>query len=672
MGKLYPRLALQNLCRGRQFTLPYFLTVLATSAAYYMILALNQPASWPDMTRFTYLSVFLTIGAFVIALFAIIFLTYTGRFLAKRRQRELGLYHILGMGKGHIGLILGFETLFLGLGGIVGGIVVGLVLQGGATVLIGKLMGIPPQFSLRPAPSAMTATAVLIGVILLLNLLLDLGRVGLQKPVELLRESSVGEKEPKARWLLALVGVAALGGGYAIALLTHSALEALVLYFLAVLLVIVGTYCLFTAVSIVVLKALKKNKRFYYRTSHFIGVSGMLYRMKRNAVGLANICILCTMVLVMVSGTLSLYLGFQDGLADAFPRDATMTVRYDPLTQTALDQAGLLDKLQAALLAQGFEPQPGPEAERLSASFRVLGDGSLVDTAAHPQDFYATAYFTFFDYDSYEHLVGRGAVPHDGLAHVFTTGTLPGGDAITLHLGQDAQPYTLTLGETLPSAPKATTALVSVSDFDYTVALPREELLALMAARDAGESRAWLLTWQSFWDLGGDPNAHQSALDAAMDSLVTTDPGQYTSLSLESRTNYGEEYYSLNGSFFFLGLFLGLLFILATVLIIYYKQLVEGYEDRARYRIMRSVGMSGRDIRRSVNSQVRIVFFAPLLVAAIHVAFDFPLVTQLLALFGIYNTLLELMCTLAVFGLFALLYVGVYRLTARAYYRIVG
>lgn len=669
---LYPKLALQNLLRGRQFTLPYLLTVLATSAAFYMVLALNQPQRWPDMTRYTYLSVFLAIGAFVIAIFALIFLTYTGRFLSKRRQRELGLYHILGMGKRHIGLILGFETLCLGLAGIAGGLLTGCVLQGLATLLLGVLMGMTPQFSILPSPSAMVATTLLIGGILLLNLLLDLGRVGLQKPVELLREGAVGEREPKSRWFLALLGILALGGGYAIAITTRSALDALALYFVAVILVIIGTYCLFTALSILVLKLLRRNKKFYYQTTHFIGVSGMLYRMKRNAVGLANICILCTMVLVMVSGTLSLYLGVQAGIRDRFPRDAILSVGYDPQAQPPLDQVAFRDELTASLLRQGFDPQPGPEATSLSASFRVLEDGSFVDVAAQPENFYATAYFTFYDYDSYDALVGAGTVPRDGLAHVYTTGTLPDPAALTLLLGEDCQSYTLELGQSLSQVPKTGSALVYVSDFDYAVVLPKEALLSLMSARPGGAYRDWNLTWQSFWDLGGDPSTHQEALDAAMGDLIAANAGSYLTLGLESRTGYGEEYYGLNGGFFFLGLFLGTLFILATVLIIYYKQLVEGYEDRSRYRIMRSVGMSDRDIRRSVNSQIRVVFFAPLLVAAIHVAFDFPLVTRLLSLFGVRSVGLELGCTLAVFALFVLLYLVVYRLTARAYYRLLG
>lgn len=671
MVKLYPRLARQNIRRGKSLYLPYLLTLMVTAAAFYISVALSQPGVWPqESLRYVYLTMFMGIGIFVIAVFAAIFLTYTGRFLAKGRQRELGLYNVLGMGKGHIGLVLGFESLYLGVLGIGGGIILGAVLEGLLSRLLSVLMGLP-AFGAKFSPSAAASTALLFAGVLGFNLLLDLARVRIQKPAELLREGSVGEREPKARWLLALFGFVTLGTGYYIALTTRSALDALVVYFLAVLLVIVGTYCLFTAGSVLILKALRKNKEYYYQTPHFIGLSGMIHRMKRNGVGLANICILCTMVLVMVSGTLGLYVGVLRGVEDVFPMEAVMTVDYDPLKEETLNQAALKSTLGEELTRQGYQARSGVETEYLTASFRVLEDGSFVDVAAHPEQFYATAYFHFFDYDSYEHLVGRGTVPQDGAAHVYTTGTLPDDGALTLELGPEREGYTLLLGEPLKQAPKVTTALMYVSDYDYTVALPREMLLDLFAARPSGTYSDWHLTWKSYWDLGGEATAHQDALEASMGSLIAADVGEYISLGLESRAHYAADYYTFNGGFLFLGIFLGTLFLLATLLILYYKQLSEGREDRGRFQIMAKVGLDEGDIRRSVNSQMGAVFFAPLLVAGIHVAFDFPLITQLFTLFGLYDIGLELVCTLGVFALFAALYWGMYRLTTRGYYRTV-
>lgn len=673
MGKLYPRLARQNISRGKQLYLPYLLTLMVTAAAFYVAVALSQPDVWPaDSIRYAYLSMFMGIGTFVIAVFAAIFLTYTGRFLAKGRQRELGLYNVLGMGKRHIGLVLGFESVFLGVTGVAGGLLLGAALQGLMGRLVGFLMGLP-AFGGRFSPAAAVSTVLLFALVLGFNLLLDLFRLSKQKPAELLREGNVGEREPKARWLLALAGFVTLGAGYFIALTTKSALDALVVYFLAVLLVVVGTYCLFTAGSVVILKALRKNKSYYYQTPHFIGLSGMIHRMKRNGVGLANICILCTMVLVMISGTLGLYVGVRRSVNEVFPREAAMTVRYDPLVQTPLDKEALKTALTSAMSDKGYAPELGGETEYLaSVSFRVLDDGAYVDSAARPEQFVNTALFTFFDYDAYDRAMGHGAVPRDGKAHVYTTGKLPDDQSLTLGVGPDAVPWTVKLGEPLAAAPKVTTALVYVSDFEYTVVLPRETLLELMAARPAGDYSDWQLTWKTFWDLGGDVNAQQDDLQEAMDTLVRVDAGEYLSLGVESRAHYASDYYAMNGGFLFLGVFLGILFLLATLLILYYKQLSEGREDRSRFQIMKQVGLDEDDVRRSVNSQMGAVFFAPLLVAGIHVAFDFPIITRLFTLFGLYDLGLELVCTLAVFALFALLYAGMYRLTTRGYCRMVG
>lgn len=675
MGKLYPKLALQNIRREAKFYVPYLLTVIGVTAAFYIACALSMAEGLPDKSRYAYLSMFMTIGSFVLAIFSFIFLTYTNSFLSKRRQRELGLYNILGMGKGHIALVLGWETLYLALLGVLGGIVLGVFLQAAAIWAFGAAMGMSPQFGVSPSVPAMVVTLALIGGILLFNLLLNLRRVHAHKPVELLRESSVGEKEPKTRWLLALIGVAALGGGYAIALTTRSAVEAIALYFLAVLLVIIGTYCLFTAVSIVILKALRKNKKFYYKTAHFIGLSGMLHRMKRNAVGLANICILCTMVMVMVSGTLCLYLGTERNIRTAFPGEATMTVRYDPLDEKPLDQSAMKGLLSQLTQKAGYQPRLVGESDTLSIALVPQTDGSFLDPAASQE--HQRAYFTFFTPETYRALTGV-TVPSDGKAHL-CYGTPPG-DALTFRLGETGDElWQYPLGEPLKEVPKTTTAFVYLAENDYYLVMPQEAIRDLLTAYgSAGDSR-WNMKWESYWDLGGDPFAQQDMLDTLMSAMVLGDAplasqdavGQWSSLGLESRENYGEDYYSLNSGFFFLGIFLGVIFLLATVLIIYYKQLSEGYEDKNRYHIMVQVGLEPRDVKRSVNSQMLVVFFAPLLVAAVHLAFDFPMVARLLTLFGAIPPTLFLFCTLGVFGAFTLVYILVYRLTARSYCKII-
>ncbi len=667
MGELYPRLALQNIRRGRQFYLPYLLTVLATCAAFYLVLALNRQSLWPDKARYAYLSAFMTIGSLVIALFAAVFLTYTGRFLSKRRQRELGLYNILGMGKGHIALILGYEALFLAVAGIGGGLLAGMVLQGVFTALLSALMGMPPIFSPAPSPAGAVATAGLFAAILLGNLVLDLARLKLQKPVELLRESAVGEREPRTRWLLALAGLATLGGGYAIAVTAPSAADALVLYFPAVLLVILGTYCLFTAGSVAVLKLLKKNRRFYYQTTHFIGLSGMLYRMKRNAVGLANICVLCTMVLVMTSGTLTLYLGSEELIPKRYPGEVTVCVVYDPAAERPLDQAELDRRF--ALCAQRWGYPDARELDQTACAalwLTEVGEGVFQD--GDPAPGLSRFYFYLMPYETYERRTGL-PLPHDGAAHIYREGGWPW-ETLTLDFGGDDLAC-FPVGQPLEAIPDVISALLYVGSNDCYVALPEEALAQLSQLRAESGRGPLSLTRSAYWDLGGDPGDYATVLRAFYGENWTG-LGQYDRLFFQDRESFAQEYYALNSGFFFLGVFLGSLFLLATALILYYKQLVEGYEDQARYHILRAVGMDRATIRRSVNGQLLVVFFAPLLVSGVHLVFHFPLVRRLLTLFGVYDLWLELACALGALGLFLLLYAGMYRLTARAYARIVG
>ncbi len=345
----YPKLAWGNIVRNRQFYVPYLLTLGGTAAAFYIIGALAGARDLPVMNRYIYLSMFMTFGLFVIAIFAVIFLGYTNSFLMKRRRKELGLYNVLGMGKRNIARMLGMETVYTALIGIGGGILAGLLLQKLVTLLLCRIMAFHGTgFSFYVSREGILATIALFTLILLGNLLVNLIRVGRQSPMELMRSASAGEREPKSNWPMAILGILALGGGYAIAVFTNNAGMAFALYFPAVILVIIGTYALFTAVSIVALKALRKNKRYYYQPRHFIGVSGMLYRMRRNAVGLANICILSTMVLVMVSGTLALYLNSQRTLEKQFPAELSVAVRYQADQTPAFDG----DAFSARLLAE--------------------------------------------------------------------------------------------------------------------------------------------------------------------------------------------------------------------------------------------------------------------------------------------------------------------------------
>ena len=668
----YPRLAAQNCIKNGKFYFPYLLTVIFSSAAFYINLALAQTGSLPELKRYFYLSMFMTIGTFILGLFFIIFLIYTNSFLMKRRGKELALYNILGMGKGNIGVVLSYETLYTWLIGTGGGILLGILLQRLITMLVTKMLRIDVKYEFFISVYGIAVTALFFGAVLLVTLLLNLGRLRMQKPVELLRQGNVGERQPKTRWLLTILGVLSLGGGYYIAISTHNSVQAVGVYFVAVILVIVGTYCLFSAVSVALLKALRKNKGFFYRTGNFIGVSGMLHRMNRNAVGLANICILSTMVLVMISATLALFLGTEDAITTRYPGDLNAEVWY--WTNKPFDTGKAERKLTDALAEQGAAVTNSLSYTTTDQPAALDGSSFIIqDDVYHAGGDRILVLLTAEDYNKLsgqnvslakDQLLLSGSDSLVGeVRFVFRGGS--GERVMTFSAAPTSEKFTMSSGD------------VYLGMVDYII-LPDLDTLKEFknnCAQVLGEDKT-LLSWFCEINTGGSDQEiaqwGQQVADPDICGFTGDEEIQWELFRLDTQAENRQDFYTMNGGFFFLGVFLGIIFLMATVLIIYYKQISEGYEDRERFRIMQQVGLEKREIRRSINVQILIVFFAPLVVAGVHVAFDFNLVRLMLVLFGLNNAALTAWCTLGSFLVFALIYALVYLLTARVYYRIVS
>lgn len=669
----YPKLAWGNIVRNRQFYVPYLLTLGGTAAAFYIIGALAGARDLPVMNRYIYLSMFMTFGLFVIAIFAVIFLGYTNSFLMKRRRKELGLYNVLGMGKRNIARMLGMETVYTALIGIGGGILAGLLLQKLVTLLLCRIMAFHGTgFSFYVSREGILATIALFTLILLGNLLVNLIRVGRQSPMELMRSASAGEREPKSNWPMAILGILALGGGYAIAVFTNNAGMAFALYFPAVILVIIGTYALFTAVSIVALKALRKNKRYYYQPRHFIGVSGMLYRMRRNAVGLANICILSTMVLVMVSGTLALYLNSQQTLEKQFPAELSVAVRYQADNTPAFDPDAFTARLLADLREKDCPAEILYSYRRFTLSMDEIPGGYFRRHEYQSQ----TKDINFLTAADAEAITGQQLTDFAPVTLRFplTAAAEQGNGGADEYSEITVEAAKLT--ETVPAVGGAfvnsnVPVWLAVKD-DAALRAVWDTQAAAQRVRIPGSSPN-AMVFQTFCRLNTDPET-QLTVEWELDfgqGYSAAEVGSWERVDADSKESFTRDYYALNGGFFFLGLFLGFLFIMAAVLIIYYKQVSEGYEDRERYRIMRDVGLERKMVKESIRSQILVVFFAPLLVAAIHVAFDFQLMLHLLTMFGLHEAGVTLLCTAGTFLVFAVIYGLVYLLTARTYYRIV-
>ena len=677
---LYPRLAARGMRQNHRFFLPYLLALAGLTAAFYVMSALVYDPGVLEMRGFAYVQMMMQIGMVVAGILSAVLMLYINSFLMKQRKKELGLYNILGMGKGNIAVLLCWESLYTAALGIGGGLILGVAFHKLATVALTALLKFSIPFHSSLSLPALTVTAVFFLALLVLCLVLNLCRVGLLSPIELLHGGSVGEKEPRTRWLLAVIGIVTLGAGYFIAVTTTDPALAMAFYFLAVILVIIGTYCLFTAGSIALLKLLRSNKRYYYQTGHFIGVSGMLYRMKRNAVGLATICILSTMVMVMVSATLALYLGQGEIIAAQYPANLTMTVAFDPAQGQDLDLEG------AASLAERFAAEQGVAVAGVDAAeylhfnalanpatgrFEVGGQGENADRRAV---YLLTA-------QGYAALTGN-EVPSLQPGEAAVCGELPAGFGPQLTVqgisggAEVGEPLSLRSVDTLPEV-EYFRATFDMSEPLCLVVPDREALNQFWALQSqALDNYAANLTAVLLVNLDCTAGEELAFMDAWSDAVIENErfydgTGTWDYWRVDSRAEMAVDGYSMAGGFLFLGIVLGIVFLMATVLIIYYKQVSEGYEDQGRFEIMRKVGLSQREVKSSIRGQVLMVFLLPIAAAAVHILFDFNLVQRMLTMFGVRNLATVALCTAGTLGAFLLVYVLVYLRTAKTYYKIV-
>ncbi|KLU64854.1 ABC transporter permease protein YxdM [Desulfosporosinus acididurans] len=657
----YAKLAATNLKKNAQTYLPYILTCIGTVMMYYIMVFLAENKGLGKMSGGFQVQAILNLGSYVIAIFAVIFLFYTHSFLIKRRKKEFGLFNILGMEKKHIARVLGFETLYVAVISLGAGLLGGILLSKLIFMVLLKILNFEVPLGFNVSGPALAAALVLFAVIFLLTLLNTLRQIHLAKPVELLQGGQTGEKEPKTKWPLVVIGTLSLGAGYYISLTTQSPLTALSQFFYAVLLVMVGTYCLFTAGSIAVLKLLRRNKRYYYQTRHFTAVAGMMYRMKQNAVGLANICIMATAVLVMVSTTVSLYVGMEDVLRTRYPQ--TIMISAPISTQQSVE--GLQRSVHKVLAKHRLVVQDRLDYRYLF--FPGNQEGGTVITAKSKISI-SNATSSLREYyliplEDYNRLTHKTVSLGDQEILIYSGSSKYENDTLTV-LNR-----TFTVKERLDSFFEKSLERSSISG-SYYIVVKDMDVIKTMEATLAKENRNESSGYNYY--LGFDLDAGEADISAVYQDIRTAVGSDYPGSSIESPVAAKESFFAVYGGLFFLGIFLGALFIMATVLIIYYKQVSEGYDDKARFEIMQKVGMSREEVKGSIRSQVLTVFFLPLVTAGIHIAFAFPIITKLLAVLNLTNVGLFAWCLVGTILVFALFYALVYGLTAKVYYRIVS
>lgn len=627
---------------------------------YYMVSSLSMNPNMMNMIGGDVMQQILSLGIYVITVFAVIFLFYTNSFLIKRRKREFGLFNILGMEKKHLSIVIALESMIVFLVSMVLGIGIGILLDKAFYLLIAKMLNASIALGFYISYQSIVNSIILFLIIFVLMYLFSLIQINLSNPIELLHGDQHGEKEPKTKWLLALIGLICLGTGYYMSVSIQDPVTAFAFFMVAVILVVIGTYMLFTAGSIVILKLLRKNKRYYYKTNHFISVSNMIYRMKQNAVGLGNICILSTMVLVMLSTTISLWVGMNDIIETRFPRDITVSINSVDSNQALYT----IDDMNYAIEQAGIQTEDELVYRTLSVSaFNQGNTYTFGNENMSLQDISNVVVLYFITLDDYNRTEGTNVSLAPNEVLVF-----PSGKQFD-HKTIDIASNTFKVKGILDSIKADSNYSANLQNSMFVVVDSMDTLFMIddLQKQAYGDNASYVHTSYDF-NLS---KSEEMSVKEATDALIANYPGDTTYMMVDTQEGNYEDLLSLYASFLFIGIFLSFLFIMATVLIMYYKQITEGYEDKKRFEIMQKVGLDKREVKKTINSQVLTVFFLPLVVAAIHIVFAFPMIEKMLRLLYLDNTNLYIMTTVICFGVFALVYVLIYFLTSKVYYGIV-
>lgn len=669
MNKVYRKLAFTNIKNNGSLYLPYIISGIVTVAMFYIMMFLNNSKGLEKIYGASYLTSIMALGVGTIAVFSYIFIFYTNSFIIKRRKKEIGVYNILGMEKRHIAKLMGIETVTVALIAIIGGIVTGILFSKLSILLLYKILAVKETVKFEINFSTIINTLIVFGILYALTLIYNMMQIKLANPIELLRGGNVGEKEPKSKWLMAIIAVGCLAVAYYISITTENPLNVLSLFFVAVLLVIVGTYLLFIAGSIVFLKMLRKNKKFYYNKKHFAAVSGMIYRMKQNAGGLASICILSTMVLVIIASTVSMYIGLEDELKTRYPMEAVTYVNYlevddnvdsvrDHIRQIIEDEGRTITDEKSYGYFNMMTKQADNRLEKTSEN-DSLGNGTYVNIVT--KDALCELEDTFDEKDIPE-LADNSVAVYGTKKYNYDSINVMGREFDV----KESKYYKIKKDAYISS---------SFTNEYYIVVNNMDTLTQLFnLQKEVYGDRAFTFRNTIGFDFDGTKQQKINCTKKINQYLVSDaekEIGNGTAY-VEGRAENEEAVHTLYGGIFFLGIFLGTMFLMVTVMIIFYKQTSEGYDDKERYEIMEKVGMSNAEVKKSIQSQVRMVFFLPIVTAAIHVAAAFPMLRRLLMMLNITDTQLMIECMIGTLLVFLVIYYLVFKLTSRTYYKIVG
>ena len=672
----YPKLAWEGIRKNKRLYLPYIMTCIGMVMMHYIISYLSGAAILDSVLGSETVGYAMSLGSWVIAVFSVLFLFYTNSFLIRRRKKEFGLYNILGMGKWNIGRIVLWESVIVAVLSLVLGLAAGALLAKVFELAVANLMGAQITYEITIAPDVMVGTGMIYGGIFLLLLLNSLRQIATSNPLELLRSENAGEKPPKANWLVGLAGAIILGIAYYIALTIESPVTALVIFFVAAGMVVVATYFLFGAGSVVMCRLLQKNKRYYYKANHFVSVSSMTYRMNRNGAGLASICVLLTMVMVMLSSTAALYVGTEEQVLSRYPRDINLQIAMNEYA--SLDNAKL-DANRAeitGILGDDLSKVENLVDYRVGNTSGMLSNGEFSNERQDMQNFdYGMANDAVLLFvvplEDYNRIMGTQQTLDDD--EVLIYGYRTDYDAPTIRVN-DGQTYRVkeVVDDWVSNGEASMTVIPTVYVFTNDVDAFTKPMQGMTT--DWG-TPMMTFDWMYCFDMDATEEEIADVFYAIRNSQWMNglyESEEVASVTAECQDIEREGFYAMFGGLLSLGILLSILFLAAAVLIIYYKQISEGYEDQKRFDIMRKVGMTKRDIRKSINSQMLTVFFLPLVTAGIHLSVAFPIIHKILQMFNMHNIALHIATTAGCFLIFGVFYALVYRITSNAYYSIVS
>lgn len=685
----YPKLAFDGIRKNKKMYLPYILTSIGMVMMYYIIIFLQFSQSIKDAVQSSTVSEILGLGSWVIAIFSCIFLFYTNSFLIKRRKKEFGLYNILGMDKHNLGIILFWETLIIAVISLVIGLAAGIVFSKLAELIFLNLLKSDVTFDLTVSSQGIGLCAIIFTVINILLFFNSLRQVRYSSAISLVKSEQTGEKPPKGNWIFGILGVLLLSGAYYISLSIKEPLQALTLFFVAVIMVIIGTYLVMISGSVLFCRLLQKNKKYYYKPNHFVSVSSMVYRMKRNGAGLASICILATMVLVMISSTTSLYFGEEDALSIRYPREINIDISTLDID---LEKNGQMDNIISDIknICKNHGVKETGTYTYLSGmiSGMITDDGEVetdinrIDNFSNIAlgDFSSVYSFIFIPVDDYNKIMGTSYTLKDDEAIIYNyrNDSRYGKNVISFNRGQSFKIVKQTdefVIDTNAAISVTPTMALIINDIDNATKGLTYNATTAQKIENTG------ISFHRYYcfDAGVSPQQQielskdiANYLDGNIEKYRADTSNRMFRSTVESREQNRLDFFGLYGGLFGLGIILSIVFIFAAVLIIYYKQISEGYEDQSRFEIMQKVGMTKTEIRKSINSQLLTVFFLPLIFAGMHLAFAAPIIKKLLLLFNLTNLNLFIVTILISFAAFALFYMIVYKITSSAYYKIVS